>query len=81
MINTILNRNNIVKRESNYTKNTYKRNKFSFMQEQEICDIYLSGKVSRADIAKKFKCNTNTITAILSRHSIKSQGKHGKKKK
>jgi group I intron endonuclease len=72
LINAILNRNNIAKRKTNYNKNIYKKYKFSPKQEQEMCDIYLSGNVSRADIAKKFKCNTNTITAILSRHNIKS---------
>lgn len=70
LINDILKRNNVPKRQSNYNKSKIK-NIFSIKEELKICEDYSSGNYSRNEIAKKFKCGKTTIRDILLRHNIK----------
>ncbi len=69
LINDILYRNNIVKRQSNYTGHSNKRNLFTIEQELEICDMSNNNKMSRNELAKYFKCCKTTIRDILIRHN------------
>jgi group I intron endonuclease len=70
LIISILRRHNIDMRHSSYTKNLYKRNKFNPEQELEICKLYLYGNHNKSDLARKYKCRPNVITAILFRNKI-----------
>jgi group I intron endonuclease len=69
LINDILIRNNVPKRQSNYAGKSNK-NLFSVEEELKICKEYSSGNYSRREIAKKFSCNKTTIRCILLRHGI-----------
>jgi hypothetical protein len=71
LISDILNRNDVVARKTNYTKNIYKRNKFTLEQEKEICKFYLEGNVSKKHLADKFNCGKTTIRDILLRNGVK----------
>jgi group I intron endonuclease len=70
-IKTILIRNNIMIRKSNYTGHSNGRNVFTTEQEKEICDIYLAGKTSRTELSRKFKCGKTTVRDVLLRNKIK----------
>jgi len=71
MITTILKRNGVEIRKSNYNKSSNGCNKFTLEQELEICDIYKSGMVSRRELAKINKCSVTTIGNLLLRNNIK----------
>lgn len=71
LILSILDRNNIIKRESNYTGHDNGCNIFTNEQELEICKLYVDKKLSRMDIAKIYKCGKTTIRDVLLRNSIK----------
>lgn len=71
MITTILKRNGIVIRKSNYNKFSNGCNKFTLEQELEICDIYKRGTVTRRELAIKYSCGKTTIREILLRNSIR----------
>jgi group I intron endonuclease len=70
-IRTILIRNNITIRHSNYTGHSNGCNIFTSEQEKEICDIYLAGKTSRAELSRKFGCGKTTIRDVLIRNKVK----------
>lgn len=67
----ILKRYNIETRKSNYTGHSNGKNIFSLEQEKEICDLYLTGSISRAEVSRKFNCGKTTIRDILLRHNVK----------
>lgn len=70
MISTILGRNNIEIRKSNYTGHKNGRNIFVLEQESEICRMYREGNVSRSEISRRFKCGKTTIRDILIRNGL-----------
>jgi group I intron endonuclease len=67
LITEILYRNDV---EVRTQKNTNGRNRFSFEQEEIICQEYLNGNISRSSLAKKYKCGTTTMRDILLRHDV-----------
>lgn len=68
LIADILQRHSITTRKSNYTNK--KNLKFSLEQENNICEEYKCGNISRIALAKKFSCSKTTIREILLRHGI-----------
>jgi len=71
IIKSILQRNNVVIRKSNYTGHSNGKNIFSFEQEKEICKIYVSGIISIRKLSEQFNCGRTTIRDILLRHNVK----------
>lgn len=71
LISDIIKRNGFEIRKSNYTGHFNNCNKFSSEQEKQICEIYLTGKISRTELSRKFNCGKTTIRDILIRHNIK----------
>jgi group I intron endonuclease len=71
LIIAILGRNNIKKRESNYTGHKNMCNRFTKEQEKEICSLYEKGNISRNDLAKQFNCGKTTVREILLRNGVK----------
>lgn len=71
-IASILERNNVEARKSNYTGHVNNCNIFSLEQELEICRIYSEENISRRKLAKQFKCGKTTIRDILLRNNIKT---------
>jgi group I intron endonuclease len=69
LIADIIKRNNIKIRQSNYTGHSNGCNIFSKTQEIEICNLYLGGNISRAELSRKFNCGKTTIRDILLRHN------------
>jgi hypothetical protein len=67
LIADILQRNNIQQRKTKYRG--HRKNIFSSEQESEICQLYLTGNFSIADLAKKFNCGKTTIRSVLIRHN------------
>jgi len=67
-ITDILRRHHILIRRSGKSNGC---NIFTLEQEKEICNLYEGGKVSRAELARKFGCGKTTIRDILLRHNIK----------
>jgi group I intron endonuclease len=70
LIIAVLDRGNVVRRESNHTGHKNFRNKFSPEIEKEICDLFLAGGVSRSDLGRTYNSKVNVITAILERYDI-----------
>jgi hypothetical protein len=71
LIISILNRNNIIMRKTNYTNHKNSKNKFSPEIEKEMCELYLSDSFTRIQLANKYNCGKTTIMDILIRNSIK----------
>jgi transposase-like protein len=71
LILTILDRNNVERRQSNYTGHDNGRRIFSDEQEKEICDTYKTGTVTLSDMSEKFDCKVSTIKSILLRYDVK----------
>ncbi len=71
LIKTILERNNVKVRESNYTGHFNNCNVFTPEQELEICNMYKSGNFTKAELARKFGCGKATIFGILKRNKDK----------
>jgi group I intron endonuclease len=69
LIISILDRNNIKRRKSNYTGHSNHRRRFTDQQENEICALYKDG-IIRSDLARQFDCSRNTITSILFKHGV-----------
>ena len=68
LVLTILKRNKIKQRQSNYIGHKNVANKFTEEQELQICKIYQEGQHSISDLSKKFSCGKTTIRDILLRH-------------
>lgn len=68
LIDDILTRRGVVKRQSSYTGHDNGRNIFSNEQELEICRIYKEERSSREKLAKMFNCGKTTIRNILMKH-------------
>ena len=71
LIDDILQRYNIIKRQSNYTGHNNGRNLFTAEQELEICKTYVAGNVSITELSKQFGCGKTTTRNILLRNNIK----------
>ena len=71
LILSILKRNNITTKQSNYTGHFNNCNIFTLEQELEICKIYQMNNISRAELSKQYNCGKTTIRDILLRHNIK----------
>jgi len=71
LIISLLNRNNIIMRQSNYTGHSNGKNIFTIDEEKEVCKIYSLGNISRSALAKQFNCGKTTIKEILLRNNIK----------
>jgi group I intron endonuclease len=71
LIKSILLRNDVEIRKSNYTGHNNGCNIFSIAQELEICAKYLEGNISRHDLSTQFNCGKTTIREILLRHNVK----------
>lgn len=70
LIISILDRNSIKRRKSNYTGHTNGRNIFTIEQEIEIVKEYLEGKISIAKLSNKFNCGKTTMRNILLRNNV-----------
>ena len=71
LISTILKRNNIKQRDSNYRGHQNIKKKFSEIQEKEICELYLNNNLNIKDLSVKFNCGKTTIRDILLRNNVK----------
>jgi|ERR1035437_3653246 group I intron endonuclease len=71
LIIAILDRHNIIRRESNYNNITNSKYTFTLEQEKEICDKYSAGDISRNKLSKQYNCGSTTIREILLRNNIK----------
>lgn len=71
LVISILKRNDVKMRWSNYTGHSNGRNVFTLEQEKEICEEYEARNISRRDLARKYKCGATTIREVLLRHNVK----------
>jgi group I intron endonuclease len=70
LIISILKRNEVVMRESNYTGHSNGRNILNEVEQMKACIIYQKGNISIKALAKQFSCGSTTMRDILLRHSI-----------
>jgi len=71
VIKSILIRNSIEIRISNYTGHSNGKNIFTIEQEIEICKKYIAGNISRSELARQFNCGKTTIRDMLLKHNIR----------
>lgn len=70
LIISILDRNGIERRQSNYTGHSNGCNVFTKEQELDICNDWQNTKMSRKTLAEKYKCGKTTIRDILLRNKM-----------
>jgi group I intron endonuclease len=70
MVASILKRNKVDKRISNYTGHSNGCNKFTFQEEAEMCAEYKAGKSTIVALADKYGCGKTTMREILLRYDI-----------